>query len=90
MPLGVGTLSKPVYLVNIDDAQPDPAKRIVAAQIVAGTSEIPFGRQPVRYLQFFLSAPTLPENFAETGSGTAVSRACASGCESTSGWITLK
>ncbi|NJC07947.1 hypothetical protein GGQ62_000945 [Polymorphobacter fuscus] len=91
MPIGLGTLGKPLYIVNIDDGQTDPVKRVSAGQVPAGTAAFPYqGRQPVRYLQFFLSAPTLPDNGAETGSGAAVSRACASGCESTSGWVILQ
>ena len=91
IPLGLGTLRKPIYLVNIDDGQTDPSKRVLAAPLPAGMSALPYaGRQAVRYLQFWLSPVVLPPNFGETGSGAAVGNACAQGCESTSGWVVLE
>jgi serine/threonine-protein kinase len=91
VPFGIGALTKQTYLVNIDDGQADASKRVSAAPLPAGMAALPYaGRQPVRYLQFWLSPLVPPPNFAETGSGAAVSTACAQGCESTSGWVVLK
>lgn len=91
VPIGLGALTKPLFIVNIDDGATDPAKQLVAAPLPAGMAALPYaGRDPVRYLQFFITAPTLPGNGAETGDGTGIARACAAGCESTSGWVVLR
>jgi serine/threonine-protein kinase len=91
VPIGLGALTKPLFIVNIDDGATDPAKQLVAAPLPAGVAALPYaGRDPVRYLQFFLTAPTLPGNGAETGDGAAIAKACAAGCESTSGWVVLR
>lgn len=91
VPSGLGSISKPVFFVNITDGEADVAKRVGSFQIPANTSAFPYASStPVRNLQFFITAPKLPENFTETGSGTTISRACAAGCESASGWLILE
>ncbi|MBC7504704.1 MAG: serine/threonine protein kinase [Sandarakinorhabdus sp.] len=91
VPNPLGSASKPLFLVYISDGEMDVTKRAVSGQIPPHTAAFPYlSSQPTRSLQFFLSAPTLPDNGAETGSGTAISRACAGGCESTSGWVVLE
>ena len=90
VPFGIGALTRQTYLVNIDDGQADPAKRVSAAPLPVGMAALPYaGREPVRYLQFWLSPVVPPPNFGETGSGAAVGNACAQGCETTSGWVIL-
>ena len=90
VPFGIGALTKPTFLVNIDEGQADASKRVVAAPLPAGMAALPYaGRQPVRYLQFWISPLVPPPNFGETGSGAGVGNACAQGCETTSGWVTL-
>ena len=85
VPLGVGKLAKDVFIVAIADGQ----ARVLSAPLPSGLSALPYAPNPQRNLQFFLSAPQTPEKGSETGSGTAIGRACALGCESASGWVIL-
>lgn len=91
VPTGVGSVAKPLFLVNVSDGEADASKRVGSFRVEPLTNAFGYiSSKPVRNLQFFLSAPKLPDNFTEKGSGTAISRACTSGCESTSGWVILE
>ena len=85
VPLGVGKLSKEIFIVAVADGQ----GRVLSAPLPSGLSALPYAPTPQRALQFFVSAPQTPEKGSETGNGTAVGRACALGCETASGWVII-
>lgn len=86
VPLGVGRLTKPLFIVAIADGQ----GRASSAPLPSGIEALPYAPTPQRNLQFFASAPQTPEKGSETGSGTAISKACTLGCETASGWVIIE
>ena len=86
VPLGVGKLVKDTFIVAIADGQ----GRVSSSPLLSGLDALPYLPKPQRNLQFFVSAPQLPEKGSETGSGTAIGRACTLGCETTSGWVIIE
>ena len=86
VPLGVGRLGKEVFIVAIADGQ----GRASSAPLPSGLAALPYAPIPQRNLQFFVSAPQTPEKGSETGSGTAIGKACTLGCETASGWVIIE
>jgi serine/threonine-protein kinase len=86
VPLGVGRLVKEVFIVAIADGQ----GRVSSAPLPSGLAALPYAPNPQRNLQFFVSAPQTPEKGSETGSGTAIGKACTLGCETASGWVIIE
>jgi hypothetical protein len=86
VPLGVGRLGKEVFIVAIADGQ----GRVSSAPLPSGLAALPYAPIPQRNLQFFVSAPQTPEKGSETGSGTAIGKACTLGCETASGWVIIE
>jgi serine/threonine protein kinase len=81
---------KRLFIANIEEGR-NVENRVASSPLKKDLQVFQFQtRQPVRYLQMFVSSNSLPYANAETGDGSGIRKACQNDCTTTSGWVELK